>query len=294
MRRVTSIYSYNAVFLNVNSYWSIISKEAFVLVKSSVFHLHQIIWIFNCQLFIQKKSCASSSVLLLFIAALWPVMAEGTWSWQTHFQEAPSRDRASSVREKRADCNANFPALINLQYGIRALSPRGCTLLLYSISQLLPAITVNPHCPPHTKPLLHYIYLALYKRQKHMTAALRAVFAPGLGGPLLEEGSLQLAHCASLPWAGQQWHREGHWFSSPSHSRHLLYFHLEMFTDVFKKLSKSVNSAVRCVSGACGMSLITWTYTSNCATSSPRCSALCPRFTSSYESLRLFTSLSAE
>lgn len=140
--------------------------------------------------------------MLLFIAALWPVMAEGTWCWQTHFQDTPSRDGASSVGEKLADCNANFPALINLQYGIRALSPRGGALLLYSISQLLPAITVNPHCPPHTKPLLHYIYQALCKRRKHMTAALRAVFAPGLGGPLLEEGPSAGPLCiCSLGWA---------------------------------------------------------------------------------------------
>lgn len=104
-----------------------------------------------------NQSCTSSSVLLVLIAALWPVMAEGTWSWQRHFQETPSRDRDSSVREKRVDCNDNFSMTINLQSGIRALSPRGCALLLYSISQLLPAITVNPHCPPHTKPLLHYL-----------------------------------------------------------------------------------------------------------------------------------------
>lgn len=84
---------------------------------------------------------------------------------------------------KWTDWNANFPAMINLRYEIvgTVLSPRGCALLLYSISQLLPAITVNPHCPPHTKPLLHYIYQALYKRWKHMTAALRAVFPPGPG-----------------------------------------------------------------------------------------------------------------
>lgn len=85
---------------------------------------------------------------------------------------------------KWTDWNANFHTMINLQYEIvgTELSPWGCALLLYSISQLLPAITVNPHCPPHTKPLLHYIYQALYKRWKHMTAALRAVFPPGLGG----------------------------------------------------------------------------------------------------------------
>lgn len=90
----------------------------------------------------------------------------------------------SSFRWEWTDWNANFHTMINLQYEIvgTELSPWGCALLLYSISQLLPAITVNPHCPPHTKPLLHYIYQALYKRWKHMTAALRAVFPPGLGG----------------------------------------------------------------------------------------------------------------
>lgn len=162
-------------------------------------------WTFNYQLFLQilqKQSCTSPSVLPLFIAALWPVMAEGTWRWQTHFQKTPSHDGASSVGGKRADCNANFPATINLQYGIRALLPRGCALLLYSISQLLPAITVNPHCPPHTKPLLHYIYQALYKRRKHMTAALRAVFPPGLGGPLLEEGTFSWPTVHLFPGLG--------------------------------------------------------------------------------------------
>ena len=115
---------------------------------------------------------------------------------------------------KWTDWNANFHPMINLQYEIvgTELSPRGCALLLYSISQLLPAITVNPHCPPHTKPLLHYIYQALYKRWKHMTAALRAVFPPGLGGLRWGKGDLQLAHSASVHRAGRQWHHEGHFF----------------------------------------------------------------------------------
>lgn len=97
---------------------------------------------------------------------LWNLEMELYWTW------------------KLTDWNANFGTVINLRYGIvrMAGSPRGCTLLLYSISQLLPAITVNPHCPPHTKPLLHYIYQLLYKRWKHMTAALRVVFPLGLEG----------------------------------------------------------------------------------------------------------------
>lgn len=116
---------------------------------------------------------------------------------------------------KWTDWNANFHTMINLQYEIvgTELSPRGCTLLLYSISQLLPAITVNPHCPPHTKPLLHYIYQALYKRWKHMTAEL--CFLQGWG-PSAEGGDLQLAHGASVHWARRQWHHEGHLQSSPS------------------------------------------------------------------------------
>lgn len=242
----------------------------------------------------RRRQCCP--FLLLHYGLSWQ---KGTWSWQTHFQETPSSDGASSVGGKRADCNANFPATINLQYGIRALSPRGCALLLYSISQLLPAITVNPHCPPHTKPLLHYIYQALYKRPKHMTAALWAVLPPGLGGPLPKEGTFSWPTVHLFPGLGT---------SDTMRAADFLLYHIpatsyinpryEMCTDVFKTpLKTAFGCEQRCqmyVSGACGMSLITWMFTSNCATSSHRCSALCPFSTSSYESLRLFTSLSAE
>ncbi len=118
------------------------------------------------------------------LGELWSVVTKETWSWQTSFQGTHSLMTELLQMGKWTDWNANFHTMINLQYEIvgTELSPWGYALLLYSISQLLPAITVNPHCPPHTKPLLHYIYQALYKRWKHMTAALRAVFPPGLGG----------------------------------------------------------------------------------------------------------------
>lgn len=223
-------------------------------------------------------------------------MAEGTKSWQTHFSGDAFMWRRFFSQGKASD----FLTTINFQCGIRAPLPRGCTLLLYSISQLLPAITVNPHCPPHTKPLLHYIYQALYKRRKHMTAALRAVFPPGLGGPLPEEGTFSWPTVHLLPWLGSSDTVRGLWFFFLHHIPATSYTNpiLECLQTCSKSSLKTAFKCERCcqmyVSGASGMSLITWTYTSNCATSSPRCSALFPLPTSSYESLRLFTSLSAE
>lgn len=117
----------------------------------------------------------------------------GAFSWQSSFRW-----------RKWTDLNANFHTMINLRYEIvgTALLPWGCALLLYSISQLLPAITVDPHHPPHTKPLLLYIYQPLYKRWKHMTAALWAPFPPGLGGLCWGRGPPAGPQCiCSVGWA---------------------------------------------------------------------------------------------
>ena len=81
--------------------------------------------------------------------------------------------------------------MINLQYEIvgTELLPRGCALLLYSISQLLPAITEDPLSPPtHKAPhTVHYIYQMLYKRGKHLMAALKVSLPLGLGGLMMKE-----------------------------------------------------------------------------------------------------------
>lgn len=133
----------------------------------------------------------------------------GGFSWQSSFGQG-----------KWAAYNANFPATINLQYEIGgALSPRGCALLLYSISQLLPAITVNPHCPPHTKPLFTLHLSGVVQTPKTYDGNPESCVSSGAGRASSRGGDLQLAHCASVPWAGQQWHHEGHLFSS-SHSHH--------------------------------------------------------------------------
>lgn len=172
---------------------------------------------------------------------------------------------------------------------------RYCFILLVSYYQQSQSTPTAPHTQSR-------FYITSIRRCTNAKNIWRQpwelCFLRGWEGLFLRRGP-SAGPAGPVCWAGQQWHREGHWFSSPSHFRHLLYKpHSEMFTDGFKKLLKTAFKCERCcqmyVSGACGMSLITWTYTSNCATSSPRCSALCALSTSSYESLRLFTSLSAE
>lgn len=125
-----------------------------------------------------------------------------------------------------------------------SLSPRGCTLLLYSISQLLQAITVKPTAP-HTQ---SRFYITSIRRCTNAENIWRQpcelCVSSGAGRASSSGGSLQPAHCASVPWAGQQWHHEGRWSLSPSHSHHLLYKpHSGMFTGAFTKLSVT---AFRC------------------------------------------------
>lgn len=216
---------------------------------------------------------------------------------------------APSNRGKWTDWNANFHTMINLQYetvGIER-SPSGCALLLYSISQLLPAITVNPAnlpSPARTKPLLHYIYQAMYKRWKHMTAALRAVFPPGLRGLCWGRGPpAGLWSICSLK-LGRQWHHEGHFHSSPS-SRSSSY-RLVVSADVFSCAGSSrhgyrLGFRVKC-ERSCQICFC-WHLCDEAnhltkhliATSLPRCS---PLFSRSYSAFwcspRLFMSLSVE
>lgn len=119
---------------------------------------------FNNPLFMKclhKPCCKSPS--LLFPVNLEMSFSVGCYeSYGVLWRRRPEVDRhlfrARSLTTelhqmgKWTDWNANFHTMINLRYEIvgTELSPRGCALLLYSISQLLPAITVNPHCP-HTQ-----------------------------------------------------------------------------------------------------------------------------------------------
>lgn len=50
-------------------------------------------------------------------------------------------------------------------------------------------------------------------------------------GASAEEGDLQLAHSASVHWAGRQWHHEGHLHSSPSGS-HTSSYRFQFLTHV--------------------------------------------------------------
>lgn len=89
------------------------------------------------------------SVFLLFVAALWPVMAKGSWGWHRHIFRR--RDGAPSVRGKWADCIANFPATINLQYEIagaelsRPKAAHYCFILLVSYYQQSQSTPTAPH-----------------------------------------------------------------------------------------------------------------------------------------------------
>lgn len=75
--------------------------------------------------------------------------------------------------------------------------PKAARLLLYSISQLLPAITVNTPPPP----LLHYIYQLSYKTLKTYDGGPLAAGLPP-GAERRREGGFQLSNGASV-------HRDG-------------------------------------------------------------------------------------
>lgn len=118
----------------------------------------------------------------------------GGFLWQSSFGQG-----------KWAAYNANFPTTINLQYEIggaalsRPEAVHYCFILLVSYYQQSQSTPTAPHTQSR---FLHYIYQALYKRRKHMTATLRAVFPPGLGGPLLEEGTFSWPTVHLFPGLG--------------------------------------------------------------------------------------------
>lgn len=212
------------------------------------------------------------------------------------------RDGAPLVGGKWADCIANFPATINLQYEIagaelsRPKAAHYCFILLVSYYQQSQSTPTAPHTQSR-------FYITSIRRCTNAENIWRQpwelCFLRGWEG-LLERRGPSAGPLRLFPGLGS---------SDTMRATCFLLRHIpttfyepqsEMFTDEFEKLS---TTAFRCerrcrmyASGACGMSLITWMYTSNCATSSPRCSASRLLSTSSYERsrLRLFTSLSVE
>lgn len=94
-----------------------------------------------------------------------------------------------------------------------------------------------------------------------MMAALRAVFPPGLGGPLREEGTFSWPTVRLFPGLGSSDTVRATCFLLRHIPTTFYESQAEMFTDELEKLS---TTAFRCerrcrmyASGACGMSLIT-------------------------------------
>lgn len=195
---------------------------------------------------LQKQCCKSPS--LLFPVNLEMSLSVGCCeSYGVPWRRRPGVDRhlfgAHGLMTellqmgKWTDWNANFHTMINLQYeivGTELSCPeavRYCFILLVSYYQQSQS---TPTAPRTQSPF----YITFIRRCTNVENIWRQpselCFLRGWGASA-EGGDLQLAHSASVHWAGRQWHHEGHLHSSQS-SSHTSSYRFQFLTHVYVHL----------------------------------------------------------